>query len=385
MRFIFLLFFIVPIICQSDFEEYKKKQKNEFEESKDDFSKFEEYNIAQQVAYNKSFDSLYEDAIRKDKEAFEDYKREIEELWKIFQESTNKSYVEYSENKTEKVVIDFENGKVEVEVLVDANENSFEKGKEKLERATKSIVKIKDNQGKSILENQIVNSENVNITKKNINEEVKLLVKKDSIKVKKDYKGADNKKRVKYKIVIPLKKNHLAVRARKFEELVYKNAERFDLEPALIFAIIETESAFNPKAKSHVPAYGLMQLVPKSGARDAYLYIYKKDIFLKKNYLYKPINNIELGCAYLAKIRYVYFSGIKNDEKAFICTIPAYNTGIGNVAKTLTGTTKLNKASRVANNMSEKELYKKLVNDLQYKEARDYLKRVIDKKKKYES
>ena len=126
-----------------------------------------------------------------------------------------------------------------------------------------------------------------------------------------------------------------------------------------------------------------MQLVPKSGGRDAYLYVYKKDKYLSKGYLFTPEKNIELGCAYLAKIKNVYFKGIKDDEKAYICVIPAYNTGIGNVSLTLTGATKLTAASNAANKMSSKELYKKLTTELKHKEARDYLTRVWERKDKY--
>ena len=83
------------------------------------------------------------------------------------------------------------------------------------------------------------------------------------------------------------------------------------------------------------------------------------------------------------KIRHQYFKSIKDDEKAYICAIPAYNTGIGNVAKALTGKTKLRPASMKANSMTPKQLYTKLHKDLKYKEARDYLERVWTKKDKY--
>ena len=166
-------------------------------------------------------------------------------------------------------------------------------------------------------------------------------------------------------------------------EKVLKQSKRFNIDPIIAFAVMETESAFNPKAKSHIPAYGLMQLVPKSGARDAYLYVYKKDKFVDGRYLYQPEKNIELGCAYLSKIRHTYFKSIKDNEKAYLCAIPAYNTGIGNVAKALTGDTKLKAASKKANSMSPNQLYNKLHKDLKYKEARDYLERVWTRKDKY--
>ena len=74
---------------------------------------------------------------------------------------------------------------------------------------------------------------------------------------------------------------------------------------------------------------------------------------------------------------------IKDDEKAYICAIPAYNTGIGNVSKTLSGTTKLKPAAEAANKMTSQELYNKLLTKLKYKEARDYLERVWERKDKY--
>jgi len=201
---------------------------------------------------------------------------------------------------------------------------------------------------------------------------------------KKKYTGKDGKKRFSFSLKIPLRLNHQKHRLGSYKKEIIKQAKRFKIDPAIALAITETESAFNPKATSHIPAYGLMQLVPKSGARDAYLHVYKKDKFLGKRYLYKPDNNIELGCAYLAKIRYSYFKKIKDDEKAYICTIAAYNTGAGNVAKALTNTTKLTPTAKKANSMSSNKLYKTLRKDLKYQETRDYLERVWTRKDKYD-
>ena len=103
----------------------------------------------------------------------------------------------------------------------------------------------------------------------------------------------------------------------------------------------------------------------------------------ERDYLYKPVNNIELGCAYLSQIRYYYFENIKDDELAYICSIPAYNTGIGNVSRTLCGKPYTNPAADVANSMTANELYKKLTSDLKYEEARNYLERVWKYKEKY--
>ena len=155
------------------------------------------------------------------------------------------------------------------------------------------------------------------------------------------------------------------------------------MEPAIALAITETESSFNPKATSHIPAYGLMQLVPSTGARDAYKYVYKKDKDLKKDFLYKPKNNIELGCAYLAMIRHNWLKSVRNNTSAYMCTIAAYNTGIGNVAKALTNQKKISPAARRINQHSSKELYNVLLRDLEYDETKNYLKKVWTRKDKY--
>ena len=97
-----------------------------------------------------------------------------------------------------------------------------------------------------------------------------------------------------------------------------------------------------------------------------------------------PTQNIELGCAYMKKIKDWYFENINDEEKAYICSITAYNTGIGNVSITLCGKPRTNAAAKVVNKMDKADLYNKLVNDLKYEEARNYLKRVWDRKNKYQ-
>jgi len=198
-------------------------------------------------------------------------------------------------------------------------------------------------------------------------------------------KGKDGKTRTKVTTVIPLVPDHIQRRANQFRDEVDAQAKRFGVDPALAFAVIHTESYFNPKAKSYVPAYGLMQLVPRSGARDAYLYVYKKDKLLDEDYLYNASNNVELGCGYLKKIRDVYFKNVKDDETAAFLTIAAYNTGVGNVAKAMTGTTKLTPTAEAANGMSSINTYNRLMKKLPYDETKSYLDKVSERRKLYAS
>ncbi len=47
----------------------------------------------------------------------------------------------------------------------------------------------------------------------------------------------------------------------KYEEYVYKYAEKYDVDPLFVMAIIKTESNFNEKVVSKSGAKGLMQLM----------------------------------------------------------------------------------------------------------------------------
>ena len=359
--------------------------------SPDDFANYQKQQMEAFQNYKQSVTAQYADYERREKEAFEEYKREIEEKWEEFKSPEPKIFVEYSEDLNTRQSIDFEKGEVTIEVIVEEDpelaepikeEDREEKIKNILTKELIGLIKKKADDNKPILKNQLETKDGKEVTESNVKKEAINIV--ESKKVEKNpYKAKDGKKRVKYTVKVPLKINHLDQRAKRFENEILKQAKRWRLDPAIVFALMEAESAFNPKARSHIPAFGLMQLVPKSGARDAYKYVYKVDKLVTGDYLYKPVNNIELGCAYLSQIRYHYFENIKDDELAYICSIPAYNTGIGNVSKTLCGKPYTNPAADVANSMTADELYKKLTSDLKYEEARNYLERVWKYKEKY--
>lgn len=80
-----------------------------------------------------------------------------------------------------------------------------------------------------------------------------------------------------------------AVRER-FDPLVQEHAARHSLRPDLVRAVIQVESAFNPRATSPKGAMGLMQLMPATarelGVRNAY----------------DPDENIRGGTAYLRQL-----------------------------------------------------------------------------------
>ena len=96
------------------------------------------------------------------------------------------------------------------------------------------------------------------------------------------------------------------------EKLVREAAERHRVDPALVRAVIETESNWDPKAFSHKGAGGLMQLIPTTAQRyGAY------DVF-------NPQQNIDAGVRHLKTLLQRYNGNLD-------LALAAYNAGEGAV------------------------------------------------------
>jgi membrane-bound lytic murein transglycosylase C len=169
--------------------------------------------------------------------------------------------------------------------------------------------------------------------------------------------------------------------AEKYRPTVTRFAEQFKISPSLIFAVIRTESNFNPFAVSSAPAYGLMQLVPTSGGRDAYRKAKGTDTIPSREYLFDPENNIELGSAYLNVLSYNLLEDIGNEISREYCVISAYNTGPRNVFKTFASDNRA--ALNQINSLEPPAVYDRLRNNLPYQETRDYLVKVVTFRKQF--
>ena len=177
--------------------------------------------------------------------------------------------------------------------------------------------------------------------------------------------------------------NTIMKKAKLHKNSISKYANKMRVPRELIYAIMHSESSFNPMARSHVPAYGLMQIVPRSAGIDAYNFLYKEKRMLSSSYLYNANNNIEIGAAYIHILDYKYLKKIKNKQSRLYCVIAAYNTGSGNVARAFISSTNINKAALKINSMSSDEVYSRLIKRLPYKETKFYLKKVYKRVQLY--
>lgn len=180
---------------------------------------------------------------------------------------------------------------------------------------------------------------------------------------------------------------HLDKRAVQYAATVRAHSENTKVSRSLIYAVIKTESSFNPYAVSGAPAYGMMQLVPSSGGREAYRKAKGEDVMPSKEYLFDAGNNIELGATYLGVLlNDSPLREIRNPVSREYCAIAAYNTGPSNVFRAfsqLSGRARQEDALDKINSMRPDQVFEALRSNLPYEETRGYVVKVTEAKKRY--
>ena len=145
-----------------------------------------------------------------------------------------------------------------------------------------------------------------------------------------------------------------------YTEDVTAASEEFDVEPSLIYAVIHTESSFEPRATSSAGAKGLMQItdttldwaLKRAGEQGKY----------SPEDLYDPSVNIHYGVYVLTLL------GEQFDNTQTI--LAAYNAGIGRVGEWLADPAYSTDG--------------KFLNTIPYPETAEYVKRVLDAQKIYQ-
>ena len=201
---------------------------------------------------------------------------------------------------------------------------------------------------------------------------------KTSLQTRRIQSGGQTKN-VLYTTILMIKDHH-HVRAQKYKQLVEHFAQEFSVSKNLVYAIMKTESDFNPYAVSNAPAFGLMQIVPTTAGHDVSKFLNKPGL-PSKHFLFQPNNNIQYGTAYLHLLESKYLNAIKNPVSREYCVIAAYNTGAGNVLRTFDSDR--DRAPQRINSLGPLQVYNTLRRKLPYDETRRYLTKVMDAKKSF--
>jgi soluble lytic murein transglycosylase len=135
----------------------------------------------------------------------------------------------------------------------------------------------------------------------------------------------------------------------RYEHIVRGHARNYDLDPALLAAVIYQESKFKPSARSSSGAIGLMQLLPDTAKGIA---LHTGGSRFRVDDLYDPEINIRYGAWYLRHLLDKY-----GDERT---ALAAYNAGQNTV-----------------------DGWRRNGSGIQFAETRAYVDRVEDLKKIY--
>lgn len=292
-------------------------------------------------------------------------------------------FVKYTDNYESREIADFQIGKVIVETLDETNPKA--KLKEAIVAAllTPSYAenpnlfnaKNIEYEGPYLLSGQVVDNEGVEVKWEwRANRYADYLLEN-----KLEQKIRDGKKV--YSVEFDLVKNHSQIRGKKYETLVRNASIRYRIPEVLIYAIMKVESNFNPYATSHVPAYGLMQVVPATAGRDVYRKVKRINATPSASQLYNPVHNIDIGTGYIHLLQRHYLKDIKNPQAREYAVISAYNGGAGNVLKSFHSNRKV--AMNIINRLSAQEVYARLISRNPSGEARKYLAKVIKAKQEF--
>ena len=208
-----------------------------------------------------------------------------------------KRYVKYTQNYMSRTIVDFDNGSIMVETLDDKSP------KESLKNAIITTLLTPDDP-RSV---DLFSDKPVTLTSAHPPYLLSLVLDQQgqpirtpaqaeafaaSILDSTKTRTVDQNGAIKQALMAEIKMvaNFSNRQADKYRATVTRFGEQFKISPSLIFAVIRTESNFNPFAVSSAPAYGLMQLVPTSGGRDAYRRAKGKDTTPSRDYLFDPEN-----------------------------------------------------------------------------------------------
>ncbi|PYE35154.1 membrane-bound lytic murein transglycosylase C [Idiomarina fontislapidosi] len=348
----------------------------------DAFAQFAAQQQAEFEQFEREHWQAFEQFVNEWREAEAAYKEQLAEVWEDPELSDRTRYIQYSDDVSERTVVDYEANTVTVEVqgrLTQAQlRQKLQQQLTKLARTTVSSALKSDPVIKQLpkpVQQQITVENSTPIIETETEAEAS---REEPAQDQLETTASTSK------ITVQLPPTSQQARIKRVLPTVEVYAQKHGLSPALILAIIHTESSFNPMARSHIPAFGLMQIVPTSAGKDISDFLYGEQQLFSPAYLFDPDNNIQAGSVYYYLLSRRYFKAVRNDEVRELLSIAAYNTGPGNVARTFGSDYSLAEASAAANQMTREQAYQHLMTYLPAQETKNYLRKITQRQINYQ-
>jgi soluble lytic murein transglycosylase len=153
-------------------------------------------------------------------------------------------------------------------------------------------------------------------------------------------------------------------RQHRFDPLISAAARRYEMDPALVKAIVWRESRFDPDARGRAGELGLMQI--REAAAEEWAAAEHIRQFSHTSCL-NPATNTLAGTWYLKKVLKRY----KQTDNPAAYALADYNAGRGNVLKWQKGAAATNSAE--------------FVQQIEFPSTRDYVRSVLERSREYGS
>lgn len=349
-----------------EFESYKKEFDSYKKQINDEFGRYVEL-------VNKEFNS---------------FKKEIYKEWGDQLISDKVRWVEYSSDMKIRSIVDFEQNKMIVQVKAGSSEVGKKIAEEHVKKildktiadafkSSKPLVNIEKKAKEEFNASLSTALPDIKVIGVKSDKEVDQILKNGLVKTETNKKGETiTSLTISFKISDRDK-------ALKYKDIVDNYAKLYNIPSSLIYAIIHTESYFNPMATSPAPAYGLMQIMPSNAGKDAAKVLFGSPLILLPSFLYNPDNNVKVGSTYFNLLKESYTREIKNEKSRLYIAIVGYNVGLRNVYRVFSSDGDPRKAFYEINRLSSEEVYAKITKNLSQKEGVTYLMRVLERMKFY--
>lgn len=366
--FLFLFLFLINIPTYSDF----KKDLEEFE------------------GYKKQIDdefSRYKEIVSRE---FELFKREIYKEWGDYLLPDKVRWVEYSQDLKKRTIVDFEKNRIIIQFKPSPNENERSIIREQLKKVVDETVSDAFNNTKPLVNIEKKTKDELNVSPSPNMSKMKVVgdllgnrVNVDQMTEQGEVRTTTNKNGEKVSTFTIQLKISDREKALKFKGIVDAYSKKYNLEPSLVYAIIHTESYFNPMATSPAPAYGLMQIMPSNAGKDAARVLFGSPLILLPSFLYNPENNVNVGTTYFNLLKEEYTKEIKDEKSRFYIAIVGYNVGLRNVYRVFSPDGNPKNAFNEINRLSSDEVYAKITKNLPQRGGVDYLLKIMERMKFY--
>lgn len=339
---------------------------------------------AQKASMNNQFDTQlqtqndkFEQARRAYRDSFQKAQAQYAKVWDKPVMSSTHQWVTYSQDKRVRRSVDFESGEYTVEIVGATSQQEVD-----------DIVRKETSELSSSTVAEAVTSDPVlsQLSSQKVYDQTPVVPDTDTqqlLSTKQQTLSSQTNGQTVTKVTMRFPEDKLSQRGLEYVPEIKKQAQKWHVDPVLMIAIMHTESHFNPVAQSHIPAYGLMQIVPNTAGKDVTRVHMGQERVLQPNELFDAYYNIEVGAAYLNILDDRYLKGIQDPTTRMYIAISSYNGGVGSVAKHFTGTGSLKKLANHMNTMTPKSVYQSLAYQFPYEETRNYIQKVETKRQFY--